>query len=141
MNTPPYAYLPGVTPRHTDGIFDGLRDTAIGRPEELALSPAWRVGLEWCAAGYFWEAHELWEVVWMALPLNSPQRRMVQGMIQLANAGLKARMGRVRAVARLKAMARAHFDEAWGGREGEKLMGLHKREAIARLEWIGNSGA
>ncbi|WP_322864911.1 DUF309 domain-containing protein [Aquicoccus sp. G2-2] len=76
---PPYAYVPGATPRHAEGMFDALCDTARGDPAELARTPAWRGGLDWCDAGYFWEAHELWEAVWMALPLNSPSGGWFRG--------------------------------------------------------------
>ncbi|WP_322864912.1 hypothetical protein U5922_001130 [Aquicoccus sp. G2-2] len=61
-------------------------------------------------------------------------------MIQLANAGLKARMAKSRAVVRLKALALALFDEAWAGHEGEALMGVQKGEALARLDAIGGGG-
>ena len=49
--------------------------------------------------------------VWAALPQNSVERRLVQALIQIANAGLKARMGRTKAVARLAAR------RGWGGLE------------------------
>ncbi len=95
---PPFAHVPGQTPRHAEGAFDALR----ADPDT-----AWRTGCLYLSEGYFWEAHELLEAVWMAAPQASAERRLVQALIQLANAGLKARMGRPRAVARLWALAEA----------------------------------
>ena len=103
---PAHAHVPGANPRHAEDAFDALRHTA--RPGmdagTLAQSDAWRAGWEFLDGGYFWEAHEVWEPVWMALPGGSPERRMVRAAIQAANAALKLEMGRPRAAARLCAM-------------------------------------
>lgn len=103
QDLPAYAYVPGQTSRHAEGSFDPLQVTA--RPgmsvEQLSRCAAWHAGLTYLEAGFHWEAHELMEPVWMALPEGSDERRLVQMMIQLANASLKARMERPRAVLRL----------------------------------------
>lgn len=100
---PDWAYVPGQTPRHPDGLFDPIRGTVTDA--DPMTSAAWRVGLAFLRDGYFWEAHEVLEPVWMACPAGSPDRALVQALIQLANAGLKRRMGRDRAVMRLLQMA------------------------------------
>ena len=91
MELPSVPYIPGQTPRPEDGQYDGLKDTA--RPgmsvAELAQCKAWSAGWELLDAGCFWEAHEVWEAVWLALPQNSAERRFVQAAIQLANGLLK----------------------------------------------------
>ena len=103
---PAHAYVPGQTPRHAEGLFDPIRDTA--RPghgaEALRRSLAWTEGLAYLREGYFWEAHELHEAIWLILP-DSPARQRVQSVIQLANAGLKQRMNRPRAARRLSGIA------------------------------------
>ena len=99
---PAYAYLPGKTPRHPEDRFDRF---AFDRAD-LAGSERWQLALACLREGYFWEAHEWLEPVWMDLPEDAPERALVQGLIQLANAGLKRRMGRAGAVARLEIMAR-----------------------------------
>ena len=108
---PEYPYVPGRTPRHPEGWFDAIRDTV--RPgataRELADSPAWAAGLAYLEDGFFWEAHEVLEPVWMALPHGSREREMVQALIQLANACLKREMGRPRAVLRLCRMVAGHL--------------------------------
>ncbi|MFC3613238.1 DUF309 domain-containing protein [Lutimaribacter marinistellae] len=84
-------------------MFDAIRDTAVsGMTEaELSESDAWLCGWEFFRAGFFWEAHELWEPVWMALPPNSAERSLARAAIQLANAELKVLMGRPAAALRL----------------------------------------
>jgi len=72
---------------------------------ELAGCDAFRHGLHYIDTGFYWEAHEVLEPVWMALPETSEERRLVQALIQIANAGLKLEMGRPRAAARLCAIA------------------------------------
>ncbi len=101
---PPHAYVPGQTARHPEGAFDAWRGTARAGmgAEELAQCRAWQAGWAFLEAGYFWEAHEVLEPVWMALPEGTTERRFVQAVIQAANAALKNRMNRPRAVARLR---------------------------------------
>ena len=55
------------------------------------------------------------EPLWMRAPPNGRGRRVLQGLIQVANAALKLRMGRPRAAARLAAIAAGHFEAAGPG--------------------------
>lgn len=100
---PGHAYVPGRTPRHPEGFFDELRASVSEgmSVEELAESDAWIMGEGYFRAGFYWEAHEVWEPVWMALPPRSIERLVVQAAIQLANAGLKVEMERPKAAERL----------------------------------------
>ena len=106
--------MPGQTPRHPEGAFDALTATARAgmTAAELAESDAWKAGWQFLQTGFCWEAHELFEPVWMALPPNSRERAFVQAAIQIANAALKARMGRPRAVLRLCEIAGCHLAAA-----------------------------
>ncbi|WP_372610840.1 DUF309 domain-containing protein [Aquicoccus sp.] len=130
---PDRAYVPGRGPRHPEGAFDRLRATA--RPgmsaKALAGSDAWRGGLWFLANGYFWEAHEVIEPVWMALPPNSAERRMAQAVIQLANGALKLRMGWPAAAARLADQVEALCDETAGPVMG--ILGAEMRAAAMAL--------
>ncbi len=105
---PTHAYVPGATDRHAEGAFDHIRNTAHAdmTPQELAASEAFRVGLSYLETGLFWEAHEVLEPVWMALPDHSDERHLVQALIQLANAQLKVKMKRPKAAARLCGITR-----------------------------------
>lgn len=50
---------------------------------------------------YYWEAHEVWEAVWQVTGANSPERLLLQALIQGANAQLKRKMGRSGAAGKL----------------------------------------
>lgn len=110
---PPHAYVPGKTPRHPEELFDDIKATA-DRIElsDIVTCQAWKSGLDFLADGYFWEAHEVLEAVWLACPPNAPEKLMVQAVIQTANAKLKKVMGREKACQRLKDEARRLSREA-----------------------------
>jgi hypothetical protein len=137
---PPHAHIPGQTPRHPAGTFEALCETV--RPEQpsgaVFASDAWRAGLQFFDTGYYWEAHEVWEAVWMALPDGSDEKRLVQGMIQLANACLKRRMQRPRAVQRLCEICGRQLDglpsSLW------ITSGLREEQIRNQLSKLGQSG-
>lgn len=108
---PPHVYIPGRTPRHPEDWFDEIK-ASVG-PEtpiaELHRTRAFRTGLAYLRAGYFWECHEVLEAVWMRTTDPSVERDVVQALIQLANARLKLLMGRPRAARRLCDMVAAHL--------------------------------
>jgi predicted metal-dependent hydrolase len=52
-------------------------------------------GIELFNAGYYWEAHEAWEVLWHAYGRRGALADVVRALIKLAAAGVKAREGRV----------------------------------------------
>lgn len=131
---PAHAYVPGETLRHPEGAFDAIRDSVTPglAPEALAATEAWRTGLRWLEEGYYWEAHEVLEPVWMAAPPNAPERHLVRAVIQCANARLKRRMGRENAARRLEALVAGLLDEcALSGRS--RVMGLDLAAARATL--------
>ena len=101
--SPPHAYVPGLTNRHAPDLFATICATANpGMPvTKLLASDAWAAGLQFLNTGYYWEAHEAFEPVWQALPPRAPERNLVRALIQLANARLKAKMERPKAVIRL----------------------------------------
>ncbi|MEO1291454.1 MAG: DUF309 domain-containing protein [Pseudomonadota bacterium] len=108
-------HIPGKTP-HPSADHPASR---VARTAPNPTDPAhWRdnlaylYGLRLYHAGFYWEAHEVWEAVWMNARPNSPERHLLQGLIQLANAGLKIRMGKLRAVQRLGTIASGHLADA-----------------------------
>jgi hypothetical protein len=129
---PPEPHMPGLTARPDDALFAPLK-SGLGSHldvEALAASAAFLGGREAFERGYFWEAHELWEAVWTCLPPASAERNLLRGLIQLANARLKLRMARPRAVERIAALADSALQEAFRGRT-ELLMGLSRVEVEA----------
>lgn len=118
---PPFACIPGQTARHPEGWFDALK-----ADPETAL----RVGIAYFERGYFWECHEVLEAVWLEAPDPSPERDMVQAVIQLANARLKLRMGRPKAAARLCGMVAGLLDRV---PDGARPLGLEPATWRRRL--------
>ncbi|PSL18699.1 DUF309 domain-containing protein [Shimia abyssi] len=124
---PPYAYVPGQTDRHSEDLFDRFE---FGL-DAIETSDRWQLALAFMHEGFFWEAHELFEPIWMSLPNGSADRALVQGLIQLANAGLKQRMGRNNAVARLSDLAKDLLQTALTGQR-KAIPGM-TREDVCRL--------
>lgn len=114
MWRPDHAYIPGQTARHAEGLFDPLKTGLDKTPaKDLHFTTAWQIGRAFFAEGYFWEAHEMWEAVWLAAPPNSAEKLLVQAFIQTANAGLKRKMGQQKAADRLAAQALHLHHEAF----------------------------
>lgn len=93
---PPYAHTPGVTPhpiRDPDGHSSGESHPELPSPE----SSAWRDcelylrGIDLFNAGYYWEAHEAWEAVWIAAGRRGVHADFFKALIKLAAAGVKLR--------------------------------------------------
>lgn len=109
---PEFAHVPGTNARHPERAFDAFHYSVregMG-PDDLRDTLAWRAGWHFVEQGYFWEAHEVLEPVWMALPQGGAERAFVQGLIQVANAALKLRMNRPKAARRLCDIAAGHLD-------------------------------
>ncbi len=109
---PPHAYIPGRTARHPENWFDPIK-ASVGPDTPLAKmhnTAAFQAGMGYLQAGFFWECHEVLEAVWMQTPAGSPEREMVQAIIQLANGRLKLRMQRPKAARRLCGMVRGHLE-------------------------------
>jgi hypothetical protein len=80
--------------------------------DEVADLEAFRYGIDLYNSGFCWEAHEVWEPVWAALPPNARERHACQSLIQGANAFFKLDVGRPKAFHRLVGEARRHAAEA-----------------------------
>jgi hypothetical protein len=127
---PAQPYVPGRTPRPEGGvIFDiAKRAPLITDPGAWSSNETYLAGLRLYANRYFWEAHEVWEPVWLHARRNSAERELLQGLIQSANAGLKIVMGRLPAAARLASMARDRFYEV-AARTDAQVMGIDPEPA------------
>lgn len=89
-----------------------------------AGADAFAYGADLFNRGFFWEAHEVWEAVWMAAAPNSARRQALRALIQMTNACLKLAMGRRNAFARL-AVEVAHIAPGEGlAREGLDMAAL-----------------
>ena len=72
--------------------------------EEWQENAAYLYGHALMTHGFFWEAHEVWEAVWLNCAPNSVEKVLLQALIQQANARLKRKMGAGRAAQRLDQM-------------------------------------
>lgn len=104
---PSHAYIPGQNARHAEDAFDDVKATAQDDMplETLYQSAACAHGLAYIEHGYYWEAHEVLEQLWMVLDKAPQQRRVVQAIIQIANGLLKLKMGQPKAARRLHDIA------------------------------------
>jgi hypothetical protein len=110
---PRWAYVPGDSNEPDRAALQPIKDMVPPRFEGFvsASHPAVTYGLRLNDAGFFWEAHEILEAVWKAAPQGGLDRICLRGCIQIANANLKLKMGRLRAAERLIAEAAAEFAE------------------------------
>ncbi|TQV79542.1 DUF309 domain-containing protein [Denitrobaculum tricleocarpae] len=76
-------------------------------PGKWRQNRTYRYGWSLFEAGFYWEAHEVWEPVWLACRPNSLEKSFLRAAIQLTNACLKDAMGKTNAARRL-------FDEVEG---------------------------
>lgn len=131
---PPYAHRLGRTP-HPTRDPGGHSYGAAGETPDPPDPENWRAcadylyGIDLFNHGFYWEAHEVWEGLWVACGRRGPTATFLQALINLAAAGFKARSGSARGMranagtaARLfKALAR-HLES----REA-RYMGLDRR--------------
>ncbi len=105
---PRRGYLPGRVP-HPPVASTGLGATGAPAREDLRHPRHWRantfylLGADCFNRGLWWEAHETWEHAWNAAGRRSRQGRFLQGLIQIAAAFLKRRLGDDEAAGRLLA--------------------------------------
>ena len=120
--TPDHAYIPGQNHRHPDDLFDPIKEDINPNltPLELFNSKAMAHGLFYLEQGYYWEAHEVLEPVWMALESHPTERQLVQALIQIANGLLKLEMGQLKAAIRLSAIAHDLTTKAFADSEKSK---------------------
>jgi predicted metal-dependent hydrolase len=137
---PPYAYVPGLRPRPSH------LQVQPDDPPPAPLDPdAWRDslpylrGIELFEHGYYWEAHEVWESLWIAAGREGPVAELLRGLILLAAAGVKIRQGRGAGAAKLGARARQCFERARQQHHRE-LAGLVLDELLAFSDYAQAEG-
>ena len=138
---PVYRHVPGSNARHDDRLLEQVCDMALAvtRDADWQDNVAWLYGLRLLDEGFHWEAHEVLERVWMNAPPNSRERHLVQGIVQLANARLKACDGREKAVLRLLAIASECLDRAFGGNVAS-VMGMSADDAMNNIKSASAGG-
>ncbi len=131
---PPYAYRPGHNPHPTrdpGGHSHQANPEAPTpldppEPENWRASPDYLYGIDLFNRGYYWEAHEAWEGLWVACGRQGPTATYLQALINLAAAGFKARWGSDRGLRANAGTAARLFKSfaALRGPDGGRFMGL-----------------
>src|SRR5262245_50227688 len=94
---PPYTYVPGGPwphpSRSVPGQSQGSPEPGVERTAQGLGSHPTRYlrGVELFNAGYYWEAHEVWEWLWHAQGRRGAAAVVLKGLIKLAAAGVKVR--------------------------------------------------
>jgi hypothetical protein len=94
---PPYAYVPrGPWPHPTSSPHGHSAGRAHQSEPPIATeawsgSTAYVRGFALFNAGYYWEAHEVWEGLWHAHGRKGPTADILRGLIKIAAAGVKVR--------------------------------------------------
>lgn len=123
---PQYKHVPGSNRRPHSDLLESVAKQALPITEDSSAGSniAWRYGIRLYNEGFYWEAHEVLESVWLAAPPNSRERHLLQSVIQLANARLKHLMGREQACIRLIKLATESGYRAFPVRASARLMGI-----------------
>ncbi len=105
ISLPSGVHVPGSGSKPDMVPLEQAKDLApaVARAQDWQDNVAYLYGHDLMRAGFNWEAHEVWETVWLATPANGPERLLLQALIQQANARLKSDMHRENAAARLYA--------------------------------------
>ncbi len=145
---PPYAYIPGRHPHptrdpggHSHGV--GHETPAAPDPEDWRASVDYLYGIDLFNHGFYWEAHEAWEGLWVACGRRGATATYLQALINLAAAGFKARWGNARGMRANARTALELFEAAARYREVEhqRYMGLDIRTLADFADHISRSTA
>jgi uncharacterized protein len=123
---PPYSFVPGGPWPHPVSSPRGHSfGRVLERPSTLEgdVAPQLLRGAELFNAGYYWEAHEVWEWLWHAYGRTGPAADAVKALIKLAAAGVKVREGQEHGVRTHSRRAADLFSATRAG-AGRYLLGL-----------------
>lgn len=81
---PSYTFIPG-------GPWPHPRTNPQHAPAPSGEAAAFDYGCRLFDAGYYWEAHEVWEQLWHARNRRGPTADLLKALIKLAAAGVKVR--------------------------------------------------
>lgn len=143
---PRYAYVPGRTPHPTrdpDGHSYGVQLDLPEPPDpaEWRTCRDYLYGIDLFNYGYFWEAHEAWEGLWVACGRRGPTATYLQALINLAATGFKARWGSARGM-RANAETTVRLFKSLASQLGStkaRYMGLDTRKLARYAEKIAKA--
>ena len=109
LKLPDYRYIPGQMPK--DEHRSDIPKIKIKNlpPSEWKKNEAYLYGWDLYHHRFFYEAHEVWEAVWMKVGRKTIQGKFLKGLIQLAAAELKREMGELEVAKKLDARVKELF--------------------------------
>jgi hypothetical protein len=138
---PKSAYIPGQTGRPTEAELRALLGDdhfGIFSPATGACDPRHRVAIDLFNAGFYWEAHEAWERVWVSCGRRGAVADVVKGLVKLAAAGVKNAQGNpigstrhARRAAELIAQTRGTLGPVMAGVELTRVESIARQTIIA----------
>jgi uncharacterized protein len=141
---PAYSYVPGGPWPHPisspQGHSFGHVSAKVARPGENrgASSPEFLRGVALFNAGYYWEAHEVWEGLWHAYGRKGVLADVIKALIKLAAAGVKVREGQEHGVRTHAGRAAELFASARSAGASHQL-GLNLEEWAERCRKIAEA--
>jgi len=137
---PDHKHLPGKNQRHPEDTFDHVKEYCLKTTSDAtaAENKPWLYGLQLINHGFYWEAHEVLEEVWMRAVPNSREKWLLQCVIHLANGSLKLELALEQAAIRLALLADECRSRAFAG-EIEVLMGLSKDDLAKDCQMLGRA--
>ncbi|HKI30690.1 MAG TPA: DUF309 domain-containing protein [Gemmataceae bacterium] len=130
---PSYAFVPGRSPHpisdpagHSFGATPHLQPELD--PARWTANRTYLYGIDLFNAGYYWEAHEVWESLWHGCGRSGRTADFLKGLIRLAAAGVKVREGRPSGAVSHARAAADLFRRT--GAPGERYLGLPLGELI-----------
>jgi uncharacterized protein len=141
---PPYSYVPGGPWPHPNsspqGHSFGHVASKVVSPDETsgAIPPRFLRGAALFNAGYYWEAHEVWEGLWHAYGRRGVLADVIKALIKLAAAGVKVREGQEHGV-RVHARRAADLFASARSSGASRLLGLDLDEWAERCRCVAEA--
>lgn len=122
MPFPPYAYVPGHWPHptrdpqgHSYGRPEIVAQPLSDNPDTWPHNEVFVHALDLFDHGYYWEAHEGLEALWIAAGRQGPIADLLSALIKLAAAAIKVRQGKPDSAAKLTMQAGERLDDVRPG--------------------------
>ena len=134
----PHRLGSGTTPDHASlhPVSSLNLDTVLS--ENWQSCVPYRYGWYLYLHGFYWEAHEIWENVWLKCPANSREKKLLQTLIQMANAELKRKQSQYKAFNKIIEQVQSliaetfpcsePFQSANDGNNNDRIMGINASE-------------
>jgi len=143
VSLPPYAFVSGKFPhplRDDDGHGEPDLNQSVrwGGPAKWQDCTLFLRGIDLFNHGYYWEAHETWELLWTAAGREDCHADFFKVLIKLAISALKARENRPNGVRRQATAARDLLDDIRPilVGSGDVYMGTSLTELRRHADWL-----